>query len=211
MSRQRQPGWLSRARRERLHAIGTRLLDGLAGEETHEPTLEEGVDKAQRQLHGLSEELLDAHARISELDSELSHLKTEAGQPVVPAAPAAPAQPAAPAEPAAPTPPLTDAATAQVGEVLSLLEEQVAGMEQRVASFDAALAATREHASALERRIAESHGEAARLREEVDALHQEAERRERELEGTTTELESALVELAETRSGMGADRGLPFS
>jgi chromosome segregation ATPase len=195
---------LTPERREKLHAIGTRLLDGLTTEETHAPTLEEGVDKAQKQLHGLSRELLDAHARISELDSELSHLKAEAGH-------TAPAQAPDSAQAPAAAPSLSAASAAQVGEILALLEDQVIGFEQRLAGFDAALAATREHAGALERRVAEAHGEAARLREESESLRREGERRERELESTTSALESALVDLAELQSGSGANRGLASS
>jgi chromosome segregation ATPase len=238
MSNRRQSGWLSRTTRQRLHDVGTRWLDDFATRGQDDAGLEETVERAQRQLQGLSQELLDAHARINELDGELSQLRTGVGQPgaaapaptgAEPAHPPAPPSEADPAHEAAPAPaaatePGTNAT--QVGEILALLEDQVISLEQRVTAFDRSLKGARDHAGTLERRLAEGNAEAKRLREQVQELgtlreqlqeldplreqvselHRESELREKELESTTAALESALVDLAEVRSGSGLRR-----
>ncbi|MDQ6803937.1 MAG: hypothetical protein M3065_02975 [Actinomycetota bacterium] len=92
------------------------------------------------------------------------------------------------------------ASMAQAREAVTLLQEQVTELEQRVRMSDGTLTAASDRVDDLESLAAEACDEAARLRADAETLKLEGERREVALEGTMAVLESDLAETVDLRS-----------
>lgn len=84
MTRPRQPAWLTPERREKLHAIGTRLLDGLTTEETHAPAAAPSLSAASAAQVGeilalLEDQVIGFEQRLAGFDAALAATREHAG------------------------------------------------------------------------------------------------------------------------------------